>query len=173
MKPGPAGETPVRIRESRRSMGQEIERKFLVKGEAWRALARGVAFRQGYLSTTQQRTVRVRIAGETGYLTIKGPSIGASRSEFEYKIPLADAEAMLDDLCERPLIEKTRFAIPVDDVVWEVDEFEGENKGLIVAEVELSAEDQAVDLPDWVGEEVTGDSRYFNSNLIAKPYKDW
>ncbi len=154
-------------------MAQEIERKFLVKGEAWRSLARGKVCRQGYLSTVQERSVRVRVVGGTGYLTVKGPSVGARRSEYEYQIPLTDAEAMLDELCERPLIEKTRFAIPLDGLTWEVDEFAGHNRGLIVAEVELTAEDQEIRRPDWIGEEVTDDPRYFNSNLIAHPFKDW
>ena len=107
------------------------------------------------------------------YLTVKGVSVGARRSEYEYEIPRADAEAMLDELCERPLIEKTRRKIPFAGLVWEVDEFAGENAGLVVAEVELEDETQEVALPEWVGEEVTGDPRYFNANLIARPFKTW
>ncbi len=154
-------------------MGQEIERKFLVRGEAWRGLAAPTPYRQGYLSTVAARTVRVRTVGDKGYLTVKGLSVGARRSEFEYEIPRADADAMLDELCERPLIEKTRRKIPFEGMIWEVDEFAGDNQGLVVAEVELSDENQEVRLPDWIGEEVTGDPRYFNANLIAHPFSTW
>jgi len=154
-------------------MAKEIERKFLVEGESWRALADGVAYRQGYLSTVKERTVRVRTIGDNGYLTIKGITVGATRSEFEYPIPATDANEMLDELCEKPIIEKNRYKIPQGDVTWEVDEFFGVNDGLIVAEVELQSEDQSFDKPDWVGDEVTGDPRYFNANLIAKPFTTW
>ena len=106
-------------------MAKEIERKFLVAGEAWRALAEGIRYRQGYLSTVKERTVRVRTVGDTGFLTIKGVSVGATRSEYEYEIPAAEAEEMLDDLCEKPIVEKNRYKIPLGDVVWEVDEFLG------------------------------------------------
>ena len=154
-------------------MAKEIERKFLVKSDSWRGQEAGKRYRQGYLSTAKERTVRVRTAGDKGYLTIKGISVGASRSEYEYEIPVADANEMLDRLCERPLIEKTRYRVPHDGLVWEIDEFEGENSGLIVAEVELKDEHQSVTLPDWVGQEVTGDPRYFNANLVAKPFSKW
>ena len=154
-------------------MAKEIERKFLVVGDGWRALADGVAYRQGYLSTVKERTVRVRTIGDTGYLTIKGVTVGATRSEFEYPIPAIDANEMLDDLCEKPIIEKNRYKIPVGDVTWEVDEFFGVNNGLIVAEVELQSEDQSFSKPDWIGAEVTGDPRYFNANLIANPFSTW
>jgi adenylate cyclase len=154
-------------------MAQEIERKFLVKAEAWRKPADGVRYRQGYLSTVKERTVRVRTAGDKGYITVKGVTVGATRAEYEYEIPQLDANEMLDRLCERPLIEKTRYRIPRDGVVWEVDEFEGENRGLITAEVELKREDQKVSIPDWVGEEVTKDPRYFNANLVAHPFTRW
>jgi adenylate cyclase len=154
-------------------MGKEIERKFLVKGDAWRGLAPGKKYRQGYLSTVKERTVRVRTAGDHGYITVKGVSTGASRAEYEYEIPVADANEMLDNLCQRPLIEKTRYRIPQDDVAWEVDEFEGENRGLIVAEVELKDEKQQVALPLWLGKEVTDDPRYFNANLVANPFIKW
>ena len=154
-------------------MAQEIERKFLVRGDAWRELAAPTLYRQGYLSTAAARTVRVRTIGDKGFLTVKGPNIGARRSEFEYEIPRADADAMLDDLCERPLIEKTRRKIPFDGLIWEVDEFAGDNRGLVVAEVELGDETQEIRLPDWVGEEVTGDPKYYNANLIAHPYRTW
>lgn len=154
-------------------MAQEIERKFLVKGDAWRKLAKGTICRQGYLSTAKERTVRVRTMGDKGYLTVKGLSVGPTRDEYEYEIPVSDAGAMLEELCEKPLIEKTRSEIPFRGLIWEIDEFTGDNEGLIVAEVELSDEDQKIFLPDWIGEEVTDDPRYFNSNLIAHPYGSW
>lgn len=154
-------------------MGKEIERKFLVKGDSWRSQGIGKRYRQGYLSTVKERTVRVRTAGDKGFITVKGISVGATRSEYEYEIPPADANEMLDRLCERPLIEKTRYRIPQGEVVWEIDEFEGDNHGLITAEVELKDEKQAVSLPDWLGQEVTGDPPYFNSNLVARPFSKW
>ena len=119
------------------------------------------------------RTVRVRLEGEKGYLTVKGRSVGAVRAEFEYEIPTDDANAMLNELCEQPLIEKTRHKIIHKELTWEVDEFHGLNLGLILAEVELEDEEQPVDKPEWVGEEVTGDPRYYNSNLVANPHTKW
>jgi adenylate cyclase len=152
-------------------MGKEIERKFLIKGSAWRR-AGAMRLRQGYLSTAKGRTVRVRTAGDKACLTIKGMAVGATRLEFEYEIPYEDAKELLN-LCEMPLIEKDRHRVEEGGVVWEIDEFHGENRGLIIAEVELESEDQPFSKPDWVGEEVTGDRRYFNSNLIKKPYTKW
>ncbi len=154
-------------------MGIEIERKFLLVGEAWKKLAQGIHYRQGYLSTTKESTVRVRTIEKKGYLTVKGESQGATRSEFEYEIPVEDANAMLDQLCAKPLIEKNRYKIEYDGFVWEVDEFFGENQGLVVAEVELESEDQIYAKPEWVGAEVTEDQRYFNSNLAKHPYCRW
>ena len=154
-------------------MAVEIERKFLVAGDSWRELAEGTSYRQGYLSTVKERTVRVRTIDDKGYLTIKGITIGATRAEYEYEIPAAEANEMLDDLCEQPIIEKKRYKIPRAGFTWEIDEFGGVNEGLIVAEIELESEDQAFDKPAWVGEEVTGDPRYFNSNLIANPFTAW
>lgn len=154
-------------------MGTEIERKFLLKGDAWRALAKGVAYRQGYLNSAKERTVRLRTIADKAFLTVKGISVGATRAEYEYPIPLADCNAMLDTLAEKPLIEKHRYKIPHGGRVWEVDEFSGDNRGLVVAEVELDSEDQAFDKPAWVGAEVTGDPRYFNSNLVKHPYTRW
>lgn len=154
-------------------MGKEIERKFLVKGDSWRGQAHGKRYRQGYLSTVKERTVRIRTVGEEGFITIKGITIGASRPEYEYEIPLKDANEMLDELCEKPIIEKTRYRIPQGNLAWEIDEFEGDNRGLIVAEIELKDENQTVDFPDWVGKEVTDDPRYFNANLVKKPYATW
>ena len=154
-------------------MAQEIERKYLVKGTAWKSLGKGTAYRQGYLSSVKERTVRVRIAGEKAFLTIKGVNKGVTRTEFEYAVPLEEAAAMLDGLCERPLIEKTRFVIPAGGYTWEVDEFHGDNDGLTVAEVELASADEKPSLPEWVGEEVSSDPRYFNSNLVKHPFKSW
>ncbi|HIG76707.1 MAG: CYTH domain-containing protein [Nitrospinaceae bacterium] len=154
-------------------MGKEIERKYLIKDDSWRKYASGTTYRQGYLSTVKERTVRVRTIDDKGFLTIKGITIGATRREYEYEIPTADANEMLDELCEKPIIEKTRFKISHTGLTWEIDEFAGVNQGLIVAEVELESEDQNIDFPPWVGEEVSGDPRYFNSNLIANPYANW
>lgn len=154
-------------------MGMEIERKFLLKNDAWRTLAVGTRYRQGYLNSAKERTVRIRTVGGEAFLTIKGVTVGATRAEYEYPIPLDDCNAMLDTLAEQPLIEKQRYRIKRGDVTWEIDEFFGDNQGLIVAEVELQSEDQAFDKPDWVGAEVTGDPRYFNSNLIKQPYTKW
>ena len=153
-------------------MGIEIERKYLVKGNQWKNLAEGVLYRQGYIATVGKQTVRVRVIGDRGYLTIKGPNIGTVRSEFEYPIPVTDAEEMLNTLCDRPLIEKIRYKIPYGDLVWEVDEFLGDNAGLIIAEVELSSPDREVTLPDWIDRQVT-DAKYFNSNLTKYPYSQW
>lgn len=154
-------------------MGVEIERKFLVRGEEWKALGQATLLRQGYLSSTPERVVRVRIDGESAMLTIKGKSSGATRGEWEYPIPLVDAQALLDGLCERPIIEKKRYRISHGGMVWEVDEFFGENAGLVVAEIELQSEDQVFVKPEWIGEEVTHDARYFNANLLRHPYSRW
>ncbi len=156
-------------------MGQEIERKFLVTGDAWRTLGEPVCIRQGYLCSGPERVVRVRTAGDRAWLTIKGVNFGATRREYEYPIPLGDATELLeiDGFCERPLIEKRRTRIPLGEVVWEVDEFLGENQGLIIAEVELRDPEQPVALPAWIGAEVTGDARYYNNNLLAHPFSRW
>ncbi len=154
-------------------MAQEIERKYLLTGDQWRNLAEGTHYRQGYLSTVKERTVRVRTIGEKGYLTIKGITVGISRLEFEYEIPTDDANELLDELCERPIIEKHRYKIPYGGLVWEVDEFHGVNEGLVIAEVELESDDQAIDVPAWVGEEVSGDPRYFNAALVRCPFNTW
>ena len=154
-------------------MGKAIERKFLVIGEAWRGLAQGTLYRQGYLNSAKERTVRVRTVGDRAFLTIKGLTVGASRVEYEYEIPFEDGNFLLDNLAEKPIIEKKRYRIPQGKFVWEIDEFFGENQGLIVAEIELESEDEAFDRPEWAGQEVTGDPRYFNSNLIRHPYTRW
>ena len=153
-------------------MGTEIERKFLVQEGAWRE-AKATRYRQGYLSTVKERTVRVRTINNKGYLTIKGITVGASRLEFEYEIPAVDAEELLDSLCEKPLIDKNRYKVDYGTFTWEVDEFFGENEGLIVAEVELESENQPFERPEWVTEEVTTDPRYYNANLIKNPYSRW
>jgi adenylate cyclase len=154
-------------------MGEEIERKFLVIGDGWRAGAGGMRYRQGFLSTEPERVVRVRVAGARGWIAIKGPAIGARRTELEYEIPVADAELMLEKLCKRPLVEKVRHTLTVGSHTWEIDVFEGENEGLIIAEIELRSEDEAFEKPEWIGKEVTADPRYFNSNLVAHPYRNW
>lgn len=156
-------------------MAIEIERKFLVADAsahaAWRA-APGVAYRQGYLNRDKTRTVRVRIAGDVAFLTIKGVSVGATRAEFEYAIPVVDAQALLA-LCDGPLVEKTRHVLVYQGTTWEVDDFAGDNTGLVVAEVELHSETQAFETPAWLGSEVTQDARYFNSNLASHPFARW
>lgn len=154
-------------------MGVEIERKFLLAGEDWRRLGAPVLLRQGYLNADPARTVRVRIEGGQGVLTIKGKNEGATRGEWEYPIPVADAAELLDRLCMRPLIEKYRRRIEHAGFVWEVDEFLGENAGLVVAEIELPAADTAFDKPAWIGREVTGEPRYYNSSLSRTPYSTW
>lgn len=154
-------------------MGLEIERKFLVEGDGWRRESAVSIFRQGYLSTVKERTVRVREVDDTAFVTIKGITVGATRLEFEYAIPVGDARELLDELCERPLIEKTRHVVEHGNHTWEIDEFTGANQGLIVAEVELDEAEETIDLPPWIGAEVTDDPRYFNSNLIAHPYRTW
>ncbi|PLX82826.1 MAG: adenylate cyclase [Desulfuromonas sp.] len=154
-------------------MGVEIERKFLVRGDAWRAGAEGIPVRQGYLSVDPPRAVRVRQTGKRGFLTIKGKTEGISRTEFEYPIPLEDAEELLEHLCLRPLIEKVRYRVPHAGLLWEVDEFLGENTGLILAEVELESAAQEVPLPPWAGREVSEDPRYFNAALARHPFTDW
>jgi len=154
-------------------MALEIEKKFLVKDDTWRAHAAGIVYRQGYISVSEEHTVRVRMAGKRGFLTIKGGSVGGGRQEFEYQIPTADADEMLTTLCTKPLVEKKRYNIAFAGFTWEVDEFFGENDGLIIAEIELEYIDQPFPKPDWVGAEVTGDSRYYNASLATYPYRAW
>jgi CYTH domain-containing protein len=154
-------------------MAKEIEKKFLVKGEQWRELAEGTVYRQGYLSTEKERVVRIRTIGDTGYLTIKGITVGATRLEYEYEISVSDSNEMLDLLCLKPLIEKKRYKIEFAGLIWEIDEYFGDNQGLIIAEVELEDENQAFELPDWIGEEVTSNPKYFNSNLTKHPFTRW
>jgi adenylate cyclase len=153
-------------------VAKEIERKFLVSDESWRSGSPGCHYIQGYLSRDPERVVRVRQAGDAAVITIKGISRGTARQEFEYAIPLSDAEALMK-LCLRPLIEKTRYKVEYHGKRWEVDEFRGENEGLLLAEIELTREDEPVDLPPWVGKEVSHDARYFNANLVEHPFTRW
>lgn len=152
-------------------MSTEIERKFLVEGEAWKR-GTGVYFCQGYLNSNKERTVRVRKAGEKAFLTIKGLTYGITRAEFEYEIPVSDAELLLK-ICEGPLIQKVRYIVFHQGFKWEVDEFSGENEGLVIAEIELKSETQLFERPGWVKKEVSDDPRYFNSNLAVNPFSKW
>jgi len=157
-------------------MGIEIERKFLVTGDGWRGHGPAIPIRQGYLTTDPDRVVRVRIAGEAAFLTLKGRPADAgalSRLELEYPIPVDDAQVILDQLCLKPLIEKIRHRVVVRGFTWEVDEFQGENAGLVLAEIELRDAGDPVDPPDWIGAEVTADLRYQNANLALHPFSTW
>ncbi len=154
-------------------MGKETERKFLVDSDEFKSEAEGVYIHQGFLNTDKNRVVRVRIYGNEGFLTVKGITKGATRTEFEYEIPKEDAETMLIELCEKPTVEKYRYRIKSGEHMWEVDEFHAENEGLVVAEIELTEEDEKFEKPSWVGEEVTDDPRYYNANLVKNPYKNW
>lgn len=155
-------------------MATEIERKFLVRDESWRAAAVSAQpMRQGYLASSPDCNVRVRLAGDRAWLTIKGRTVGASRPEYEYAIPAAEALELLEHLCLRPQIEKTRHRVPHGGHWFEVDVFHGANEGLILCEIELGHEGESVDLPPWLGREVTRDPRYFNARLAVQPYKTW
>ena len=154
-------------------MALEIERKYLIDLEKIGTLENGIRIKQGYLSTNKDAVVRVRVKNDKAYLTIKGANNGISRLEFEYEIPFDEANEMLDNLCKKPVIDKTRYIIKHDIHIWEIDVFYGDNEGLVVAEVELKDENEKINLPSWIKEEVTSDNRYFNSNLMKHPYKDW
>ena len=154
-------------------MAKEIERKFLVKDGAWVPQGEGIHFKQGYLNSQKERVVRVRIEGTKAKLTIKGLTTGVTRSEFEYAIPVEDAALLLDNLCEQPLIDKHRHKEEHHGKLWEIDVFHGGNEGLVVAEIELASEQEAITLPAWVGAEVSSDPRYFNSNLLKHPFSQW
>ncbi|MBL1293259.1 MAG: CYTH domain-containing protein [Thiotrichales bacterium] len=155
-------------------MAQEIERKFLVKSDDWRKDADdGLAMVQGYLQSGEKSSIRVRLAGDRAWLNIKSATLGISRSEYEYTIPLDDAKEMLANLCDQPLISKTRYHVNVAQHTWEVDVFDGDNEGLIVAEIELSAEDETFEIAEWAGDEVSLETRYYNVCLAKQPYKDW
>ncbi|MDR2160891.1 MAG: CYTH domain-containing protein [Desulfovibrio sp.] len=154
-------------------MGLEKERKFLVSGAAWKQGAAGVPYRQGYLCRLPARLVRVRLAGERGFLAVKGETRGIVRMEYEYEIPSGDAGDLLREMAEKPLIEKIRYRLPYSGLIWEVDEFLGENQGLVVAEVEVESEDQIVSKPPWAGREVSDLLRYANSSLVEHPFSRW
>jgi adenylate cyclase len=155
-------------------MAQEIERKFLVINDAWRGLAqRHARMRQGYLSNSAACSIRVRVTDESAFLNIKSATIGVTRTEFEYAIPRADADEMLERFCQGRCLAKTRYYVPIAPHVWEIDVFEGVNAGLVVAEIELSAADEMFDRPSWVGAEVSDDPRYYNVRLIEHPYAAW
>jgi adenylate cyclase len=154
-------------------MANEIERKFLVNVKAWVPQDAGIHFKQGYLNTQKERVVRVRIEGSRAKLTIKGITTGITRAEFEYAIPLEDASILLDQLCEKPLIDKHRHKEQHGAHTWEIDVFHGENEGLVIAEVELESADVHPELPPWAGAEVSSDPRYFNSNLLKNPFSTW
>jgi CYTH domain-containing protein len=153
-------------------MGQEIERKFLVTRDVWRTGA-GILIRQGYLCIENNSVVRVRTKGERAYLTLKGNTAGITRLEFEYEIPLGEANQILDNLCIKPSIEKIRYEAYVSGFKWEIDEFLEENAGLVVAEIELENENQEFTKPDWLGREVSSDFRYQNASLVKNPYSRW
>ena len=150
----------------------EIERKFLVCGEPWLEARNSLRLRQGYLSSGGLATVRVRVGSETAWLTVKGPSVGISREEYEFTIPRPDGEAMLA-LCRDSIVEKVRYRVPLGPHCWEIDVFEGSNRGLVVAEIELGSEDEEFERPDWLGEEVSFDKRYRNASLSKRPYSAW
>lgn len=155
-------------------MAQEIERKFLIKNDNWRNAAdQGCYLSQGYLNDAVQSSVRVRVSGDQAYLNIKSATLGISRSEYEYEIPREDALEILSNLCHKPLIEKTRYHVIHGDHTWEVDVFHGENDGLIVAEIELGSESESFTLPEWAGDEVSHDPRYYNVCLVKHPFKHW
>ncbi|MBN2701589.1 MAG: CYTH domain-containing protein [Methylothermaceae bacterium] len=155
-------------------MALEIERKFLIRNDSWQAeVSRSMSIRQGYLNQAKACSVRVRSADRQGWLNVKSVTIGARRYEYEYEIPYRDAEEMLDTLCRKPLIEKVRHFVPAGDHLWEIDVFEGDNAGLIVAEIELTHPDDEFPKPQWVGQEVTDDPRYYNTQLAQNPFKAW
>lgn len=155
-------------------MALEIERKFIVVNDKWKDnIVSESVLKQGYLAHQKNATVRVRIAGDSAYLNIKSATTGITRAEFEYRIPLADAEQMLEQIAEQPFIDKTRYQVRCGNHTWDLDLFAGENRGLIMAEVELGSEDEPFELPPWVGEEVSGDPRYYNSNLVKHPFTKW
>jgi adenylate cyclase len=154
-------------------MGTEIERKFLLKSDAWRSQSVGKLYRQGYVFKSTDVTVRIRIVETQGYITLKGKAEQYARPEFEYEIPVDDAQVMLELWCHPRIVEKIRYQVPFGNLVWEVDEFQGFNQGLVLAEVELASNSQAFELPDWIGQEVSDQARYYNSSLAVYPYTQW
>jgi adenylate cyclase len=155
-------------------MATEIERKFLITNDNWRKDAgEGIFMVQGYMGSNEKSSIRIRINGDSANLNIKSKTIGIQRSEYDYPVPLDEAKEIIDSLCDKPLIEKTRFYVMHDGHEWEIDVFGGENEGLIVAELELNSVDEEFTLPDWVGKDVSDDPRYYNICLVTHPYKDW
>jgi adenylate cyclase len=155
-------------------MATEIERKFLLKDDSWQTHAdQGTPYSQGYLVGSKHASVRVRLEGEHAFINIKSATIDITRQEFEYEIPVNDANELLETLCEKPLISKTRYHVNYDKHTWEIDVFAGDNEGLVVAEIELKDKDEAFTKPGWLGEEVSDDIRYYNVNLVKHPFKDW
>ncbi len=162
------------LKSNNYKMATEIERKFLLKDSSWKNFAdEGTAYSQGYLVGSKHASVRVRIQGERAFLNIKSATLDIKRQEFEYEIPMDDATEMLETLCDKPLISKTRYHIKNENHLWEIDVFEGDNKGLIVAEIELSDKNEAFVKPDWLGLEVSDDERYYNVCLVNHPFKNW
>jgi adenylate cyclase len=155
-------------------MGTEIERKFLLRDDSWRReVSRSEDIVQGYLANTERASIRVRLSGPSATLNIKSMTLGAIRSEFDFPIPAADARILLERLCARPLVEKTRHHVSHAGGEFEIDEFRGENQGLVVAELELARDTREFPRPPWLGEDVTDDARYYNINLVARPYRTW
>ena len=155
-------------------MAKEIERKFLLRDESWQSeVVREIPYRQGYLANTEEVSVRIRISGESAKLNIKSATLGVERHEYEYEVPVVEGQEMLEKLCKGPVIEKVRHIVKHGDHTWEIDRFSGDNEGLVVAEVELGSADEQFERPAWLGEEVSHDTRYYNSCLVNHPYKDW
>ena len=154
-------------------MAKEIERKFLIDISSVESIGSGSRIKQGYISTTDNTAVRIRVSGAVAYLTLKGENQGATRPEFEYEIPIEDANEIIKELCSGPVIDKTRYLVEYGSHTWEIDVFHGDNDGLIVAEVELESETEEVDLPKWVINEVTGEVKYYNTSLLDNPFNKW
>jgi adenylate cyclase len=155
-------------------MGKEIEHKFTVVNDSWKqTVTRSARFRQGYMGTDEKASVRIRLEDDKANINIKSATLGIQRMEYEYQIPVDDANEMLNSLCHKPIIEKTRYFVPYKGKTWEVDVFEGDNDGLVVAEIELNDENESFELPEWAGEDVSHDTRYYNVCLVKHPYKDW